>query len=146
MADPTEGQGGPPADPSPESTPATPGTEATEIYSSGSQPYGEPPVEPIGAVVPVEPATPKPVTKGELTRKPPPPPPPPDDDDDDPEEEGMLRMSFMEHLEELRSRLLKAILGLVVAFFASMFFSKELWDIVCEPAVAALTHLERESS
>src|SRR5690348_15008753 len=37
-------------------------------------------------------------------RRPPPPPPPPDEEDE--EEEGMARMSFLEHLEELRSRLL----------------------------------------
>ena len=50
-------------------------------------------------------------------------------------------MSFMEHLEELRTRLIRAILGLAVAFFFSMFFSKELWKIVQEPAVTALKHL-----
>lgn len=53
----------------------------------------------------------------------------------------MLRMSFMEHLEELRSRILRAIAGLIVAFLLSMFFTKELWRIVSEPARAALSHL-----
>ena len=33
-----------------------------------------------------------------------------------PEEQGMLRMSFMEHLEELRKRLLRAIAFLLVGF------------------------------
>src|SRR6185437_14029560 len=66
---------------------------------------------------------------------PPPPPPPPSDEDDnngdgDEEERGMLRMSFMEHLEELRSRLLRAILGLVVAFVLCIGFCKELWEVV----------------
>jgi sec-independent protein translocase protein TatC len=79
------------------------------------------------------------------SRTPPPPPPPPappkDDEEEDEEEEGMLRMSFMEHLEELRSRILKALGGMVVAFFVSMFFTKDLWRIVSEPAVSALTHL-----
>jgi sec-independent protein translocase protein TatC len=72
--------------------------------------------------------------------KPPPPPPPSDSDDDegDEEERGMLRMSFMEHLEELRSRLLRAILGLVVAFILSIGFCKDLWEIVSAPAVDAL--------
>lgn len=79
-------------------------------------------------------------------RKAPPPPPPPNppsdnDDDEDDEERGMLRMSFMGHLEELRSRLLKAIGGVVVAFLASFFFTKELWRIVEEPAVSALKQL-----
>src|ERR1017187_3965300 len=38
-------------------------------------------------------------------RKPPPPPPPPPGDED----EGMLRMSFMDHLGELRSRIIKVL-------------------------------------
>lgn len=61
--------------------------------------------------------------------------------DGDEEEAGMLRMSFMEHLEELRSRILKALGGLLVAFFISLTFCKQLWEIVAEPAVSALKHL-----
>jgi sec-independent protein translocase protein TatC len=69
------------------------------------------------------------------------PPPPPADEEDDPEEQGMLRMSFMEHLEELRSRIIKALLGLVIAFVASLVFAGPLWDLISEPAVSALKHL-----
>jgi len=77
-----------------------------------------------------------------------PPPPPPvssdteeeDEDDDD----GMLRMSFLEHLEELRSRLLKALAGLGVAFVTSMFFAQDLWKIVSDPAAIALKSLGYE--
>ena len=50
----------------------------------------------------------------------------------------MLRMSFMEHLEELRSRLIKALGGVVVAFLLSLTFCKPLWDVVVAPAVIAL--------
>src|SRR5271156_4376149 len=60
----------------------------------------------------------------------PPPPPPPDDDDD----EGMLRMSFLQHLEELRSRLIKAILGALVAFLGCIAFGPWLWDRISAPA------------
>lgn len=67
-----------------------------------------------------------------------PPPPPPTDSDDDPNESGMLRMSFLEHLEELRSRLIKMVLGLGVAFVLCIGFSLQLWDIVSAPAMAAL--------
>ena len=75
--------------------------------------------------------------------KPPAPPPPPSDtDEDDPEEQGMLRMSFMEHLEELRSRILKALYGLAIAFVLSLVFAGQLWDIISEPAVSALKHLK----
>jgi sec-independent protein translocase protein TatC len=63
------------------------------------------------------------------------------DEDEDEEEEGMLRMSFMGHLEELRSRLIKIVAGLLLAFVASIGFSPTLWDIVQQPAEAALTEL-----
>jgi sec-independent protein translocase protein TatC len=69
------------------------------------------------------------------------PPPSPPTDDEDPEEQGMLRMSFMEHLEELRSRIIKALYGLVAAFIFSLVFAGQLWDIISEPAVSALKHL-----
>jgi sec-independent protein translocase protein TatC len=69
------------------------------------------------------------------------PPSPPADEDDDPEEQGMLRMSFMEHLEELRSRIIKALYGLLLAFVLSLVFAGQLWDIISEPAVSALKHL-----
>jgi sec-independent protein translocase protein TatC len=69
----------------------------------------------------------------------PPPPPPPGGGDD--EEEGMLRMSFLEHLEELRSRIIKALIGVGVAFVLSLTFANPLWNIVAAPAVQALTNL-----
>ena len=50
----------------------------------------------------------------------------------------MLRMSFLEHLEELRSRILRAIGGVGVAFIISLMFCNELWHIVSAPAVDAL--------
>jgi sec-independent protein translocase protein TatC len=78
--------------------------------------------------------------KGGLTRRPPSPPPPPSDSDDE-EEEGMLRMSFMDHLEELRTRILRALMGFVVAFFVSLTFTNPLWRFVSEPAIDALKHL-----
>ncbi len=128
------------------------GVEATSTYSSGSEPYGEtfaassPIVNTAAAVEkPAEiiPSASVSVARPRTPPSPPPPPPPASDDDEEesPEEQGMLRMSFMEHLEELRTRLIRAILGLAVAFLASMFFSKELWNLVQEPAVAALKHL-----
>ncbi len=74
---------------------------------------------------------------------PPPPPPPPEEEEAEggDEERGMLRMSFMEHLEELRSRILKALGGILVSFLLSLTFCKELWSIVVAPAVTALKHL-----
>jgi len=64
---------------------------------------------------------------------------PPAEEDD--EESGMLRMSFLEHLEELRSRLIKMLVGLGAAFGLSFGFSNMLWKIIAAPAVDALTKL-----
>jgi len=53
----------------------------------------------------------------------------------------MLRMSFLEHLEELRSRIIRALGGLLAAFAVCIFFTDALWNGVRQPAVAALTSL-----
>jgi len=53
----------------------------------------------------------------------------------------MARMSFLEHLEELRKRLLLAIGGIGVAFVLSLLFSDQLWSVVARPATAALKEL-----
>lgn len=53
----------------------------------------------------------------------------------------MLRMSFMEHLEELRTRILRALGGFMVAFLLTMFFAPELWKAISAPAKEALTRL-----
>src|SRR5213592_4929014 len=61
-------------------------------------------------------------------------PPPPsgsgssdNDDEDDGEEGGMLRMSFMEHLDELRARLIRILVGFGVAFLECLIFAPPLW-------------------
>ena len=53
----------------------------------------------------------------------------------------MLRMSFLEHLEELRSRIIRSLMGVGVAFVLSLTFTNELWSFVCQPAVQALRTL-----
>ena len=64
---------------------------------------------------------------------PPPPPPPGDDDDWDSDEEGMVRMSFLEHLEELRKRIIQSAIGLVVTYLACLIFAKDLFAWVRGP-------------
>jgi sec-independent protein translocase protein TatC len=76
------------------------------------------------------------------SKVPPSPPPPPGEEDE--EDDGMLRMSFMEHLEELRSRILKAIAGVGVAAVLSLTFCNQLWTFVSRPAVQALQALHYE--
>jgi sec-independent protein translocase protein TatC len=82
------------------------------------------------------------VAESGLIRRPPLlPPPPPAESPEDEEEEKMLRMSFMEHLEELRSRIIRALYGLALAFVFALVFAGKLWDIISDPAVDALKHL-----
>jgi len=102
-----------------------------------------PPQVPEGAGGPGAGASPDvslPVKTGR--RKPPPPPPPTGGDE---EEDGMLRMSFLEHLEELRSRIIRSLIGVGVAFVVSLTFTNRLWDFVSQPAVQALQSLGYET-
>ena len=50
-------------------------------------------------------------------------------------------MSFMDHLEELRTRILRALMGVAVAFIVSLTFANPLWKVVASPAIEALKHL-----
>ena len=69
----------------------------------------------------------------------PPPTEPPDLPNDG--EEGMPRMSFLDHLQELRSRIVKMVLGLLVAGAISLTFVNQLWRLIAAPAFEALTRL-----
>jgi sec-independent protein translocase protein TatC len=66
---------------------------------------------------------------------------PPHSDSDDDEEEGMLRMSFLGHLEELRRRIFMMLIGVLVAFALSLTFCNPLWIAVEAPAHDALVSL-----
>src|SRR5260370_16368799 len=68
------------------------------------------------------------------------PPPPPSGDSED-EDDGMLRMSFLEHLEELRSRILRMLAGLGIAFVGSLWFCNNLWLFVQQPPETPLRKL-----
>ena len=59
-------------------------------------------------------------------------------DDEDEEDDGMLRMSFLEHLEELRTRIIRIIMGVGVALGVSLTFCDPLWRFVVKPAKEAL--------
>jgi len=78
------------------------------------------------------------VTRGAGGRTPPPPDPPDSDGDG---EDGMLRMSFLDHLTELRSRIIKMVMGVLVAMVVSFSFCSQLWRLIAAPAVEALTTL-----
>ena len=103
---------------------------------------GDAPTDADNSVAEVTPVTALVETRAAQPPALPPPPPAPPAEPEDEEEGGMLRMSFMEHLEELRSRIIKALYGLVVAFVASLVYAGQLWDIISDPAVEALKHLK----
>jgi sec-independent protein translocase protein TatC len=96
------------------------------------QSYGVAPVEPATttALAPVAP----PAGGGGSV-------PPDDKNEDDDEDDGMLRMSFLEHLEELRKRIISALLGIGIAFLLALIFAPEMWKAVSEPAATALKAL-----
>ncbi len=156
-----------PASLTPQYVTSSEGETGSDIYGGSSDPYGYPSEPPVPAIeyspavaeasgVHTYDTAPSPnatlssnvVSAPLMKRKPaapppPPPPPPPDEDEEeeDDEEKGMLRMSFMGHLEELRSRILYALFGVVVAFLVSFTFTSQLWEFVSAPAVGALKHL-----
>ncbi|MDE0123575.1 MAG: twin-arginine translocase subunit TatC [Bryobacterales bacterium] len=72
--------------------------------------------------------------------KPPPSPPPPPDPgaDDADDEDDMARMSFLEHLEELRTRILRALGGLLVVYVLCLAFATDLLSFVLAPFYAAV--------
>lgn len=133
----TPGEASPPADGS--SAPAAP-----EDAPSGdaSYSYDDPYAYDYGTPAESAPVAAAAETPAAAPPAPPPPPPPAaEKEPEGEEEEEMLRMSFLEHLEELRSRIIKSLAGIGVAFLVSLIFANDLWVIVSEPAVAALTSL-----
>ena len=117
--------------------------DETHSYSdSWSSSYSQPGnASTLTPPAPPPPAEPPPMARRPGgSGKPPKPPDPPEEEDE--EEDGMARMSFMDHLEELRSRLLKALGGLGVAFVACLFLGPQLWDIIEKPAHRALVNLK----
>jgi sec-independent protein translocase protein TatC len=81
------------------------------------------------------------VPAGTGGKNPPPVPSAGSDDEDEGDDDGMLRMSFMEHLEELRTRIIRALYGLGIAFLGTLLFADRLWTIISDPATDALKKL-----
>lgn len=57
--------------------------------------------------------------------------------------DGMLRMSILEHLNELRTRIIRALIGFGVVLLLAMAFALPLWDLVQAPGLAAFKQLGR---
>ena len=87
--------------------------------------------------------------KSAETSPPPPPPPPPSGGDgggEDDEEDGMARMSFLDHLDELRTRILRALIGLGIAYPLCLLFARELFELVRGPYDMAREQLPQYDS
>jgi sec-independent protein translocase protein TatC len=59
---------------------------------------------------------------------------PPEDDEESPGG----KMSFLEHLDELRKRIINACLGIAVGIGFSFFFIQSIYDFLTAPAIATL--------
>jgi sec-independent protein translocase protein TatC len=64
--------------------------------------------------------------------------PDPDSDDHDPEDDLGGRMSFLEHLDELRKRLTHAVVALLVGFLIAFSFVDRIWNFVMQPLTASI--------
>jgi sec-independent protein translocase protein TatC len=67
-----------------------------------------------------------------------------DVDSGDDDEEGMLRMSFFGHLEELRSRILMSLAGIGVSFAVCLVFANQIWSWISAPIIEALKNTGAE--
>lgn len=119
---------------------ATASAEPSAVSAEASSATQEPPSSPVSSPTEVTGVALRSRRPGGGGKKPPPPPSGGDGDGDD-DDDGMLRMSFMDHLEELRSRIIKALMGIAVAFVGSIFFTKPLWNVIKAPATEALKAL-----
>lgn len=68
------------------------------------------------------------------------PAPPPPVDDDEPENEAGAKMSFLEHLDELRKRLIVSALSLVGGFLVAFLFIDRVFAFIMRPLQQVLPH------
>jgi sec-independent protein translocase protein TatC len=125
---PPEHRDGETARPAEESATAESGPET----ASGADSAPPPPPEDEAPTAQPDPHAPAP--PGET------PPPGGDDSDPDPGEndEQLPEMGFLEHLEELRKRLVRCILAAILGSLACYAFSKPMFDKLMEPMVKVL--------
>jgi sec-independent protein translocase protein TatC len=60
------------------------------------------------------------------------------DRDDDEQDDGEAKMSFLEHLDELRKRIIYAAISIFVGFLIAFIFIQQLFDFVMRPLQAGL--------
>jgi sec-independent protein translocase protein TatC len=129
-------------------SPPTSAEQQEDSYSYNEDPYSYEydgygdyqPSEPGTTSTPAE-AAPVPAAPATSGGEVPPPATTDTSEDAEDDDEGMLRMSFMEHLEELRRRLMYILAGVGIAFAVSLVFANDMWRAVSAPAVEALNRL-----
>ena len=63
---------------------------------------------------------------------------PPDDDDDDFGVGAEGKMSLLEHLDELRKRIIRACLGVLIGILLGFVYIGEIFDFVLQPTIRAM--------
>jgi sec-independent protein translocase protein TatC len=56
------------------------------------------------------------------------------------EKDAMPAMSFLEHLEELRRRIIYSLIAVVIGFFACWGYAEKIYEIMQRPIMEALRH------
>ena len=51
-----------------------------------------------------------------------------------------VSMSLLEHLDELRARLIRALWGLLASYGITLALSNRIWEVISAPAVEAVKH------
>ena len=69
--------------------------------------------------------------------------PPPKNPGNDPEDEELTgkQMSFLEHLEELRQRLLRSVISIIIGFGVSFYFADNIYGYLAKPLTDTLRAL-----
>ena len=62
----------------------------------------------------------------------------PSDDDDDSQLDAGGKMSFLEHLDELRKRLMHAAIGVAVGVIGGLFFHQQIYNFIFAPTLRVL--------
>ena len=118
----------------------TPPPEESEPGQPAEEPESEQPAEEPEPELPDEEAEPEqpaeepepelPAEQAESARLPATQPVPPDEEE---EEEELPRMTLLEHLDELRRRILRTLIVVVVAFFGCFAFADEIYEVLARP-------------
>ena len=69
-----------------------------------------------------------------------------DDENDDREEELGGQMSFLEHLDELRKRLIRSIVFVFIAAMLCWFVSDRIYNFLARPVQRALAEAQQHRS